>query len=436
MNTNPNKGSFLVEGKTKRIFAVEGDDSHIIIESKADITAYDDPSLTKQFDKKSIYATNTTCRVFELLAQAGIPVSYIRQLSPTEFLARKCRMLPLELVVRRLADGSYLKRSPQYKRADGLMRFHSLMTEFFLKTTSGTARDMNGKMIVQGLSAKKKEEDPLILDPRNEKWTLVHSKIPMWESGSVLRENIISPIHGLASIDTLEELMKKVFLLLEGAWNVLGYRLIDLKIEVGLDSDGNLLVADVIDNDSWRLRTQSGEELSKESFRQGESLDEVEAKYGRVSDLVNRFRVPRQCLVIWKGSEKDSFDVPTVYKDLGVDIVEVTASGHKETVKCLSTLERLLGKYPDGGAIIVKVGLSNGLGPILAAHSSWPVISIPATYDKFPDDIWSSMRMPSKLPMATVTRDSNAVDFAGKILAAKNPLVYAFQQLELEKLDP
>jgi len=52
--------------------------------------------------------------------------------------------------------------------------------------------------------------------------------------------------------------------------------------------DGRLVVADVIDNDSWRLRNSDWKDISKQSFRDGESLDEVQDKYKLVSGLLNR----------------------------------------------------------------------------------------------------------------------------------------------------
>jgi phosphoribosylaminoimidazole carboxylase / phosphoribosylaminoimidazole-succinocarboxamide synthase len=79
--------------------------------------------------------------------------------------------------------------------------------------------------------------------------------------------------------------------------------------------------------------------------------------------------------------------------------------------------------------------MSNGLGPILAAHTAWPVVSIPNGYKEFPLDIWSSLRTPSDVPMATICSDNNAIDYALNILAQKNPLLYMLRQLRIEELD-
>jgi phosphoribosylcarboxyaminoimidazole (NCAIR) mutase len=71
----------------------------------------------------------------------------------------------------------------------------------------------------------------------------------------------------------------------------------------------------------------------------------------------------------------------------------------------------------------------------LAAHTSWPVISVPATLEDFPADIYSSLRMPSDVPMATVWPEKNAVLYALNILAQKNPYLNLFRQLAIEKMD-
>ncbi len=62
---------------------------------------------------------------------------------------------------------------------------------------------------------------------------------------------------GVASqseVDEMRETGRRVFAILEEAWADLDVTLVDCKIEFGRAvSDGSLLVADVIDNDSWRI---------------------------------------------------------------------------------------------------------------------------------------------------------------------------------------
>ena len=64
------KADVLNEGKTKTIWSVKDNPALIVIENKKDITAFDDPKFTKQFELKAQYATTTTCRVFELLKKS------------------------------------------------------------------------------------------------------------------------------------------------------------------------------------------------------------------------------------------------------------------------------------------------------------------------------------------------------------------------------
>jgi len=447
------KGRLLAEGKTKKIWEDVDRDDCVIVENKPEITAFDDPAYTKRFEKKAEYATTTTCKIFELLNEAGIPTSFIRQLSPTEFLAKKCEMIPLEVVARRLAVGSYLYRHPELAKPDGQRphRFHRLVTEFFLKTTKGKVKVGDKEIdpdlpLVEGKEGKKPLEDPLIKDPDQDVWELCHPKKPVWESSSelgssVLAKEIFPDKDPAERIKIMDWVNRQAFLLIEAAWAILGFRLIDWKIEFGWTKDGQLVIGDVIDNDSWRLRDREFKEVSKQVFRDGGELDDVEAKFGYVANMVSQFRLPKQALVLWRGSDKDKFPEirsqrPDEKEALpGFVIVEVTASGHKSTDECLKKLEEIQRDYPDGGVIIAKVGMSNGLGPILASHCSWPVISIPAGLKEFPDDVWSSLRMPSKNPMATIASDSNAVQFAFNILAQKNPAVSAICQYDIENMD-
>jgi phosphoribosylaminoimidazole-succinocarboxamide synthase len=295
------KGNLLAKGKTKELYEVLGDDSLLIIESKDDITKNDNPEETRQMESKAKYSTATTCGVFELLKAAGIPVAFERQISDTEFLASNCKMIMLEVIERRYAVGSYLKRHPEFEKKEGEEphRFGELYFEIFLKTTGGKILDKEGKecgKTPNDLDNGRPIDDPLIsVNSSSGLWDLKHPKHPSSDvrsnlKCSVLPENILP--EGI-SVRRIKTITTKVFLALEEAWSKLGLRLIDFKIEFGIAKDGKLMVADVIDNDSWRLRTNDWKELSKQLFRDNKDMKEIADKYAMVSELVRKFKTTK-----------------------------------------------------------------------------------------------------------------------------------------------
>jgi phosphoribosylaminoimidazole carboxylase/phosphoribosylaminoimidazole-succinocarboxamide synthase len=109
----------------------------------------------------------------------------------------------------------------------------------------------------------------------------------------------------------------------------------------------------------------------------------------------------------------------------------VTCSIHKEPVAGAAILARMIQEIPDT-VVIANIGRSNGAGPTLSAMSTVPVITVPASAKDFPEDVWSSLRAPSNVPVMTVLEPANAVLAALQILSARNPRIYAQLRGEIE----
>jgi len=296
MFTDSIKGEKIGEGKTKINFAVIDLPNLILMQYKNDITAFDDPAHTRQFDSKAEASTITTCQVFQLLKNARIPTAFVSPFSGTEILMKRCQMIALEVVARRYAVGSILKRRLEFARLEGTRPYkfaEAPLIEFFLKTSGGKFINLRGETCDLGLDHQRGEEDPFILDYHHNVWRLFHSKKRLNDPSADLELNVAASMivgdETERNIKTIVSTMIAVFLTLEGAWKKLGCHLIDLKVEFGFDSEtGKILVADTVDNDSWRLRDDQWRELSKESFRQGEPLAEVEEKYQLVAELAKK----------------------------------------------------------------------------------------------------------------------------------------------------
>ena len=134
-------GALVAEGKTKKIHLGKSGSDLVTVISKDDITAGDGAKHDIIPDKGRL-ATATTCNVFRLLKSCGLPVAFLEQDSAISFVAPKCDMLPYEVVVRREAHGSYLKRNPHLAKGQ---LFPQLLVEFYLKTKD---KNWKGKPLV------------------------------------------------------------------------------------------------------------------------------------------------------------------------------------------------------------------------------------------------------------------------------------------------
>src|SRR3989344_835419 len=222
--------TILAEGKTK-IIKDPSLPGFVDIESKPDITA-GDGERHDVIENKDVLATVTTCNCFSLLEQQGIETHFVKKVDERTFRARHCHMIPIESVVRRIATGSYLKRNPEAVEGEV---FDPLVLELFFKDDA--------------------RHDPMMKwDGRSGKWNFYDAGSP--DGGIIDTVEIIcdgKPIDfSVAGI--MQEMTRRVFLKLEEDWKKQDVALVDLKIEFGFDAEtGKLLVADVIDNDSWRI---------------------------------------------------------------------------------------------------------------------------------------------------------------------------------------
>jgi phosphoribosylaminoimidazole carboxylase/phosphoribosylaminoimidazole-succinocarboxamide synthase len=413
-------GALVNEGKTKKIHMIKGSADTVEVVAKDDITAGDGAKHDIIPDKGRL-ATATTSNVFRLLKACGLPVAFGEQDSPISFTAPKCEMLPYEVVVRREAHGSYLKRNPHLAKGQ---LFPQLLVEFYLKTKD---KNWKGKQLVA--------DDPFMQFPDDAKEIkLFNPAKPLQgqEPFLVLKASeVFSRADEQKSFPEMRRIARHAFLVLEKAWQLEGGTLVDLKVEFGYDTKGKLLLADVIDNDSWRV-LEGGAYIDKQVYRDGGALDDVAAKYRQVAEITGRFHVPHQRIILWRGSEKDKTDAFSEALGEMADLMTVvTCSVHKEPVRGAATLYKMLQEVPDT-VVIAFIGRSNGAGPVLSALSATPVITVPASAKEFPEDVWSSLRAPSSVPVMTVLEPSNAVLAALQILSARNPKLYAYVRGAIE----
>lgn len=222
----------IYEGKAKRVYTTDNAD-YVIVDYKDDATAFN--GLKKgTIVGKGIVNNKVSNHFFRLLDSQGIPTHYVEQLSDRETVVRKVDIVPVEVIIRNRAAGSFSKR--------------------------------------MGV-----EEGKSLLCP------ILEFSYKNDELGDPFINSYYVRALGLATDEEMEKIREysfKVNDILSAYLKEMGIDLIDFKLEFGR-FHGDIILADEISPDTCRFwDSATGKKLDKDRFRR--DLGDVEEAYQEI----------------------------------------------------------------------------------------------------------------------------------------------------------
>ena len=235
------ENKILYEGKAKQLFATENE-FELIQFFKDDATAFN-KKKHEIINSKGVLNNLISENIFKYLGSKNIPNHFIKRLNEREQLIKKVEIIPIEVVVRNIAAGTFTQR---FGIEEG-KKLPETLIEFNLKDDE--------------------HDDPLISDE--------HIKVFKWANQLEINE---IKLKALSINNHLTELFNSIDILL-----------VDFKIEFGRTQSGNtkeIILADEISPDTCRLwDKKSNEKLDKDRFRRNlggliEAYKEVATRLG------------------------------------------------------------------------------------------------------------------------------------------------------------
>lgn len=226
------KLDLLYEGKAKKVYTTEDPDV-LIVDYKDDATAFNGEKKGT-ITGKGVVNNRMTNLMFKMLEKQGIPTHLIEEISDRETIVKKVEIVPLEVIVRNVAAGSFSKK---------------------LGIEEGF------KLLAPTLEFSYKDDD--LGDPMINDYFAI-------AIGAATREEI----------DTITEYAFKINDLMKKFFAEIGIDLIDFKIEFGRYK-GQIILADEISPDTCRFwDSKTHEKLDKDRFRR--DMGNVEEAYEEV----------------------------------------------------------------------------------------------------------------------------------------------------------
>ena len=239
-----NKYELIYEGKAKKVFS-HHDADKVIIEFKDDATAFNALKKAK-FEGKGKLNCLISSRIFELLMKNNIPTHFIKLKNENTMIAKKIKVIPLEIVLRNTAYGSLCKQTTINLGT----KLKKPLIDIYLKNDA-----LN---------------DPLITRDRIELMNIISSK----------------------DLDLIIDLTLKINVILNSFFKNIQLQLVDFKLEFGYDSINNILLADEISPDNCRLwdlnqKNDTIVSLDKDRFRN--DLGGLIEAYSEINQRINNF---------------------------------------------------------------------------------------------------------------------------------------------------
>ena len=234
------KNEQIYEGKAKKVYAT--DDPYLYIVSyKDDATAFNGQKKGQIAGKGAINNMMTNI-IFQKLEENGVPTHFVEQIDERDTIVKAVTILPLEVIIRNVAAGSFSNR---YGVEEGTALLKSTLEFSYKKDELG---------------------DPLIND--DQAFAL-----------GLINEEQLAEVKEYAH--KINECLKAFFL-------EKGLKLIDFKIEFGVDNKtGKVILADEISPDTCRLwDVETNEKMDKDRFRR--DLGNVEETYQEVFARLNK----------------------------------------------------------------------------------------------------------------------------------------------------
>lgn len=238
---NWQKGDLLYEGKGKRVFKVKDDENVLLQEFKDQLTAFNAEKKATMANKGKMNCLITTT-IFKFLEKQGVQTHFVQRISEIEWITKKLKMVPLEVVVRNTLAGSTAKK---FKMEEGTS-LEKPLVEFYYKV------DELG--------------DPFISD----------------EQALMLKA-----VDKQEDLDELKFIALKVNTCLKEFFDKCDIKLVDFKLEFGRSEQGQFILGDEVSPDSCRLWDKTtNEKMDKDRFRR--DLGDVIENYQKVWERIQK----------------------------------------------------------------------------------------------------------------------------------------------------
>jgi len=239
-----NKYELIYEGKAKKVYSHDDEDKVIIV-FKDDATAFNALKKAK-FEGKGKLNCLISSKIFEVLINNNIPTHFVELENENSFIAKKIKVIPLEIVLRNIAYGSLCKQTT-IKSGTVL---ETPLIDIYLKND-----ELN---------------DPLITKDRIELLNIVSAK----------------------DLDSIIGLTLEINRILQKFFKNIKLQLVDFKLEFGYDLKNNILLGDEISPDNcrlWDLNQKSDIIVSLDKDRFRNDLGGLIEAYSEINRRINDF---------------------------------------------------------------------------------------------------------------------------------------------------